>query len=237
MYFDSIIEASAVQANPFGPRNRHDFRFAFKDGRFVYFLFSRTLGLQDNKNFTFIARMCEEDQSYYSYTELQLNCSSNRKYNKALVKRKKKFYKIFKTFQSFLQKTSSVSHRLLLLELLVTFWPKTWQSPVSMEQFWGPTGCCLSPSAQRRKQRQPCVRTVCFFKLAECQIESNELPFHLRISSWKSFKKANLISCSREITISHDSYQRAFSALNFDLIGWKERKKDHPKKVCVKSMV
>ncbi|XP_030576486.1 plexin-B2-like [Archocentrus centrarchus] len=81
--FDSIIEASAVQANPFVLLYLHDFRFAFKDGGFVYFLFSRTLGVQDTKNFTFISRMCENDHSYYSYTELQLNCSANNKYNKA----------------------------------------------------------------------------------------------------------------------------------------------------------
>ncbi|XP_036977054.1 plexin-B2a [Acanthopagrus latus] len=81
--FDSIIEASAVQANPFLLRYLHDFRFAFKDGGFVYFLFSRTLGFQDTKNYTFISRMCEDDQGYYSYTELQLNCSSTNKYNKA----------------------------------------------------------------------------------------------------------------------------------------------------------
>ncbi|KAM3858765.1 plexin-B2-like [Diretmus argenteus] len=81
--FDSIIEASAVQANPFVLRYLHDFRFAFKDGGFVYFLFSRTLGVQDTKNFTFISRMCEDDQSYYSYTELQLNCSAANKHNKA----------------------------------------------------------------------------------------------------------------------------------------------------------
>ncbi|KAM8884047.1 plexin-B2a isoform 1-T5 [Synchiropus picturatus] len=80
--FDSIIEASAVQANPFVLRYLHDFRFAFKDSGFVYFLFSRTLGVQDNKNFTFISRMCEDDQGYYSYTELQLNCSMSNKFNK-----------------------------------------------------------------------------------------------------------------------------------------------------------
>lgn len=87
VYFDSIIEASAVQANPFVLRYLHDFRFAFKDNGFVYFLFSRTLGIQDNKNFTFISRMCEDDQGYYSYTELQLNCSRTNKFNKAQVRR------------------------------------------------------------------------------------------------------------------------------------------------------
>ncbi|XP_061617269.1 plexin-B2-like isoform X1 [Phyllopteryx taeniolatus] len=80
--FENIIDASAVQANPFVLRYLHDFRFAFKDGPFVYFLFSRTLGLQDTKNFTFISRMCEDDQSYYSYTELQLNCSATNNFNK-----------------------------------------------------------------------------------------------------------------------------------------------------------
>ncbi|KAM6984807.1 plexin-B2a [Aplochiton taeniatus] len=81
--FESIIEASAVQANPFVLRYLHDFRHAFKDQGFVYFLFSRTLGAQDNKNFTFVSRMCENDHNYYSYTELQLNCSAGNKYNKA----------------------------------------------------------------------------------------------------------------------------------------------------------
>lgn len=85
--FDSIIEASAVQANPFVLRYLHDFRFAFKDNNFVYFLFSRTLGVQDNKNFTFIARMCENDPGYFSYAELQLNCSrGDNKFNKVQVR-------------------------------------------------------------------------------------------------------------------------------------------------------
>lgn len=84
--FDSIIEASAVQANPFVLRYLHDFRLAFKDSTFVYFLFSRTLGVQDNKNFTFIARMCENDPGYYSYAELQLNCSRDNKFNKVQVR-------------------------------------------------------------------------------------------------------------------------------------------------------
>uniref|UniRef100_A0AAZ3RRT5 Sema domain-containing protein n=1 Tax=Oncorhynchus tshawytscha TaxID=74940 RepID=A0AAZ3RRT5_ONCTS len=79
-----IIEASAVQSNPFTLRYLHDFRHVFKDEGFVYFLFSRTLGAQDSgtKNFTFISRMCENDHNYYSYTELQLNCSAGNKYNK-----------------------------------------------------------------------------------------------------------------------------------------------------------
>ncbi|XP_024140535.1 plexin-B2 [Oryzias melastigma] len=81
--FDSIIEASAVQAASFVRAYLHDFRFAFTDNKFVYFLFSRTLGTQDMRVFTVIARMCENDHSYYSYTELQLNCSATNKYNKA----------------------------------------------------------------------------------------------------------------------------------------------------------
>ncbi|XP_077565510.1 plexin-B2-like isoform X2 [Stigmatopora nigra] len=80
--FENVVDASSVQANPFVLRYQHDFRLAFKDGSFVYFLFSRTLGVQDSKNVTFVARMCEDDQSYYSYTELQLNCSAANKFNK-----------------------------------------------------------------------------------------------------------------------------------------------------------
>nr|ACM48165.1 plexin B2b short isoform [Danio rerio] len=80
--FESIIEASTVQAVPFVPKYLHDFRFAFKSDNFVYFLFSRTLGRTDNKNFTFISRLCENDNHYYSYTELQLSCGLNNRYNK-----------------------------------------------------------------------------------------------------------------------------------------------------------
>ncbi|KAJ3612087.1 hypothetical protein NHX12_020364 [Muraenolepis orangiensis] len=80
--FDSIIEASSVQASSFVLRYLHNFRFVVKDGGYVYFLFSRTLGVQENKNFTFVARMCENDHSYYSYTELQLNCSAANTFNK-----------------------------------------------------------------------------------------------------------------------------------------------------------
>ncbi|KAI5100170.1 plexin-B2 precursor, partial [Silurus meridionalis] len=75
--FESIVEASAVQAIPFAPKYQHQFRFVFKDSGFVYFLFSRTQGGTDNKNFTFVSRLCENDEGYYSYTELQLNCSAN----------------------------------------------------------------------------------------------------------------------------------------------------------------
>ncbi|XP_037837256.1 plexin-B2 [Kryptolebias marmoratus] len=81
--FDNIVESSTVQANSFASIYSHDFRFAFKDGGFLYFLFSRKLGQQGTKNFTFIARLCENDKHYYSYTELPLNCSATNKYNKA----------------------------------------------------------------------------------------------------------------------------------------------------------
>lgn len=80
--FDSIVEAAAVQAIPFIPKYLHDFRYTFKDQGFVYFLFSRTLGGTDNKNSTFISRLCEQDDHYYSYTELQLNCGPDNRFNK-----------------------------------------------------------------------------------------------------------------------------------------------------------
>ncbi|KAM7414940.1 hypothetical protein PAMA_019658 [Pampus argenteus] len=80
--FESIIEASTVQTTPFVPKYLHDFRHAFKDNGFVYFLFSRTLDGTDNKNLTFVSRVCEDDHHYYSHTELQLNCGPNNRYNK-----------------------------------------------------------------------------------------------------------------------------------------------------------
>ncbi|XP_067446402.1 plexin-B2b [Thunnus thynnus] len=80
--FESIIEASTVQTTPFVPKYLHDFRHAFKEDGFVYFLFSRTLDGADNKNLTFVSRLCEEDHHYYSHTELQLDCGLNNRYNK-----------------------------------------------------------------------------------------------------------------------------------------------------------
>ncbi|XP_078138497.1 plexin-B2-like [Centroberyx gerrardi] len=80
--FESIIEASTVQTTPFVPKYLHDFRHAFKEDGFVYFLFSRTLDGNDNKNLTFVSRLCEDDQHYYSHTELQLDCGPQNRYNK-----------------------------------------------------------------------------------------------------------------------------------------------------------
>lgn len=80
--FDNIIEASTVQTTPFVPKYLHDFRHAFKEDGFIYFIFSRTLDGTDNKNLTFVSRLCEDDYHYYSHTELQLNCGQNNQYNK-----------------------------------------------------------------------------------------------------------------------------------------------------------
>ncbi|XP_042351980.1 plexin-B2b [Plectropomus leopardus] len=80
--FDNVAEASAVQTNPFVSKYLHDFRFVFKEDGFVYFLFSRTLDGTDIKNLTFVSRVCEDDDHYYSFTELQLNCGQNNRYNK-----------------------------------------------------------------------------------------------------------------------------------------------------------
>uniref|UniRef100_A0A8C6WQD5 Plexin b2b n=1 Tax=Neogobius melanostomus TaxID=47308 RepID=A0A8C6WQD5_9GOBI len=80
--FENIIEASSVQTQSFVPKYLHDFRHAFKDDGFVYFLFSRTLDGTDNKNLTYISRLCENDHHYYSHTELQLNCGTDNEYNK-----------------------------------------------------------------------------------------------------------------------------------------------------------
>ncbi|XP_035282714.1 plexin-B2-like isoform X1 [Anguilla anguilla] len=80
--FENIVEASTVQANPFFLKYLHDFRHAFKDDDFLYFLFSRTMGASNSRNFTFVARLCESDPHYFSYTELQLSCGHGNAYNK-----------------------------------------------------------------------------------------------------------------------------------------------------------
>uniref|UniRef100_A0A8C1JZA5 Plexin b2a n=1 Tax=Cyprinus carpio TaxID=7962 RepID=A0A8C1JZA5_CYPCA len=81
--FENMVEASTVQASPFVQRYLHDFRLAFKDDRYIYFLFSRTPGTSDSRKITFIARLCEKDPHYYSYTELQLNCSVSTEQQKS----------------------------------------------------------------------------------------------------------------------------------------------------------
>ncbi|XP_016136353.1 plexin-B2-like [Sinocyclocheilus grahami] len=88
--FENMVEASTVQASPFVQRYLHDFHNAFKDNGYIYFLFSRTPGTSDSRKITFIARLCENDHHYYSYTELQLNCSVSTEqqentYNKVQV--------------------------------------------------------------------------------------------------------------------------------------------------------
>ncbi|XP_014842933.1 PREDICTED: plexin-B2 [Poecilia mexicana] len=78
--FETIIEASTIQP-PFNIKYSHDFRHAFKEDGHIYFLLSRTDGV-DTKNLTFVSRLCEDDQQYYSYTELQLKCGAENQYNK-----------------------------------------------------------------------------------------------------------------------------------------------------------
>ena len=80
--FESIVEASAVQTAPFAPKHQHDFRHSFKDDGFVYFLFSRTRDGTDNKNLTYVSRICESDNNYYSHTELTLSCGPGNRYSK-----------------------------------------------------------------------------------------------------------------------------------------------------------
>lgn len=82
--FENIVETSTVQAGPYMQRYQHDFRFAFKHKGHVYFLFSRATDINDNRKLSFVARLCDNDQNYYSYIELQLNCSMGQDnvYNK-----------------------------------------------------------------------------------------------------------------------------------------------------------
>lgn len=82
--FENIVETSTVQAGPYMQRYQHDFRYAFKHNGHVYFLFSRATDTNDNRKLSFVARLCSNDQNYYSYVELQLNCSmgNDNVYNK-----------------------------------------------------------------------------------------------------------------------------------------------------------
>ncbi|KAJ8374068.1 hypothetical protein SKAU_G00046480 [Synaphobranchus kaupii] len=79
--FENIVDASTVQAHPFVLKYLHNFRHAFKEDGFIYFLFSRTTGDTDNRNFTFVSRLCESDPQYFSYTELQLDCGLGGQHN------------------------------------------------------------------------------------------------------------------------------------------------------------
>ncbi|XP_030643312.1 plexin-B2a [Chanos chanos] len=81
--FENLVEAATVQASPLVQRYLHNFRYVFNTSEHIYFLFSRTQYMKDSRNFTFVARMCKNDQHYYSYTELQLNCSRSNRYNRA----------------------------------------------------------------------------------------------------------------------------------------------------------
>ncbi|KAK2832460.1 hypothetical protein Q7C36_015922 [Tachysurus vachellii] len=82
--FENIVETSTVQAGPYTQRYQHNFRYSFKHKGHVYFLFSRIADLNDNRKLSYVARLCDNDQNYYSYLELQLNCSigTDNVYNK-----------------------------------------------------------------------------------------------------------------------------------------------------------
>ncbi|KAM9467496.1 plexin-B2a isoform 1-T2 [Clarias gariepinus] len=82
--FENIVETSTVQAGPYMQRYQHDFRYAFKHKSHVFFLFSRAMDANDNRKVSFLARLCDNDQNYYSYIELQLSCSKGKDnvYNK-----------------------------------------------------------------------------------------------------------------------------------------------------------
>ncbi|XP_072327378.1 plexin-B2-like [Scyliorhinus torazame] len=69
--FVLIDDSSAVK--PDSAQYQHDFKFSFKDGIFVYFIFSRTDGLHQKRR-TYISRICISDPHYYSYFEMVLEC-------------------------------------------------------------------------------------------------------------------------------------------------------------------
>ncbi|XP_035377013.1 plexin-B2a [Electrophorus electricus] len=74
--FENVMETSTVQTSLYVQRYQHDFRHAFAHGGHIYFLFSRAANVGESRRATFAVRLCENDDHYYSYTELQLNCSA-----------------------------------------------------------------------------------------------------------------------------------------------------------------
>ncbi|XP_078409308.1 plexin-B2-like [Cetorhinus maximus] len=70
-YFVLVHDSSAVK--PDSAQYQHDFKFSFEDGGFVYFIFSRTDGGQQEPK-TYISRLCVSDIFYYSYIEMVLGC-------------------------------------------------------------------------------------------------------------------------------------------------------------------
>ncbi|XP_060758906.1 plexin-B2-like [Neoarius graeffei] len=76
--FENVLETSTVQVGPYMHRYHHDFRYAFKHNGHVFFVFSRVIDSTDSRKLSFVARLCDNDPHYYSYTELQLNCSMDK---------------------------------------------------------------------------------------------------------------------------------------------------------------
>uniref|UniRef100_UPI00398E8898 plexin-B2-like n=1 Tax=Pristiophorus japonicus TaxID=55135 RepID=UPI00398E8898 len=72
-YFELIQDTSAVKPDSHR-QYRHDFKFSFEDGTFVYFIFSRTDGTQHEAPQTYISRICLNDVFYHSYIEMVLEC-------------------------------------------------------------------------------------------------------------------------------------------------------------------
>ncbi|XP_078275786.1 plexin-B2-like [Rhinoraja longicauda] len=72
VYFELIQDTSTLKLGSH-LQYQHDFRFSFKDDTFVYFIFSRTNGMQHEPK-TYISRICLTDIYYYSYIEMVLEC-------------------------------------------------------------------------------------------------------------------------------------------------------------------
>ncbi|XP_051890105.1 plexin-B2-like [Pristis pectinata] len=72
VFFELVQDTSTVKLDSHF-QYRHDFRFSFKDDKFVYFIFSRTDQIQHEPK-TYISRICVHDVSYYSYIEMVLEC-------------------------------------------------------------------------------------------------------------------------------------------------------------------
>uniref|UniRef100_A0A8C2CLP0 Plexin b2a n=1 Tax=Cyprinus carpio TaxID=7962 RepID=A0A8C2CLP0_CYPCA len=162
--FENMVEASTVQASPFVQRYLHDFRLAFKDDRYIYFLFSRTPGTSDSRKITFIARLCEKDPHYYSYTELQLNCSVSTEQQKSTYN---------KVQAAYLAKPGEV-----LAGKIIPSNPndKVLFAVFSADEDGGHSALCMYPLSSINRTVRCCVSSTLFHMLKDYKCGADFLP-------------------------------------------------------------
>ncbi|XP_074871427.1 plexin-B2 isoform X2 [Carettochelys insculpta] len=73
--FETYTDSTAIKS-VYHSSNTQQFVAVFEDDKYVYFVFNQQ-EKQPLKNRTLIARLCKEDDHYYSYFEMDLNCQDD----------------------------------------------------------------------------------------------------------------------------------------------------------------